>query len=130
MKFIQRLGGPCYSVSDNIIPPVTEYQKILNMLAESGYTNDYKLFTNGTYVWIEGTNNDNQIKAIVLADENSYLTPTIAGDSENKVISSLTQVEGTVNLQLFIGKNVSFYIPNYTGSFIDKKIREQNLSEE
>lgn len=127
MRFIQRLGSPCCPVPKEVYDIISGFQELVEIFNKWGSTDLPKLYTNGTYVWAEGTNDKDQNGIVILAGEKGYLHPNIAGSVDNTIISSISTIEGIVSIYTIKpnGDNavlIQYLSPKDTNSYIGKEI--------
>lgn len=104
-----------------------DLEKVQDLLTFAGYTENQKLFTQGRYIWMEGSNEDSEIKAIILADDTNYLKTSVLGNIGEEVVSQLVssriiQNAGQYLTSLRTLDSYEYYMPESVNSFIGEEI--------
>lgn len=104
-----------------------DLEKVQDLLTFAGYTENQKLFTQGRYIWMEGSNEDSEIKAIILADDTNYLKTSVLGNTGEEVVSQLASSRIIQNVGQYLTSlrtldSYEYYMPESVNTFIGEEI--------
>lgn len=104
-----------------------DLEKVQDLLTFAGYTENQKLFTQGRYIWMEGSNEDSEIKAIILADDTNYLKTYVLGNIGEEVVSQLVSSRIIQNVGQYLTSlrtldSYEYYMPESVNTFIGEEI--------
>ena len=122
-SFIMPSGNVNVTVTDTR----NDLEKVQDLLTFAGYTTNQSLFTDETYIWMEGTNSSSQKKAIIFADNTNCINVVTAGASGEEVVSQLSSVTKTKDLGQYVtnlrgADAYDYYMPESLTTFVGEDV--------